>query len=60
MLNEDLIKKVVKEMIEEGVIKVGVDLSYYRIDSDDFGNSTGAIGDIDLDVYLEVEDEEEE
>ena len=53
-MEKQLIKETIKEMIEEGELYVKVHLTTSRENPDDFGDSWGAISDIDLEVELEV------
>lgn len=57
MDNKELIKRVVKEMIRDGEIEVGVELNTYKVDTDDFGNSCGALESVELELWLEVSDD---
>ncbi len=50
---EVLIRKVVKEMIEDGSIRIEVDVQVTKEGSDCFGNSVGAVSEVDVEVYLD-------
>lgn len=53
-MDKQLIKETIKEMVEEGELYVAVNLIISRENSTSFGDSWGAISDIDLEVELEV------
>lgn len=57
ILDKELIKEVVKEMIRDGEIEVKTELDTYRIDTDDFGNSSGALESVELDIWLDVDED---
>ena len=53
-MDKELIKEVIKEMIRDEEIEVGVEIHTSKIDTDDFGNSCGALESVELEVWLEV------
>lgn len=57
MENEQLIKEVVKEMIRDGEITIKHELYQYSLSYDNFGNSSGGLESIELEFWLEVNDE---
>lgn len=56
-MNKQLIKDTIAEMIESGELKVVVNVDKWRLYSDSFGNLSGGLEDIDVEVYLEVGNE---
>lgn len=60
VMDRDLIKAVVKEMIESGEITIEVDVYTSRTDSDSFGNAYGAIAEVEVSCELKVEEEGED
>ncbi len=58
-MTKQLIKDAIKEMIRDGEISIEHDLHTTHADYDSFGNVTGAIDGIELESWLEVNDEDE-
>lgn len=56
-MDKELIKDVIKEMIRNGEIVVMTELNTYKIDTDDFGNSSGALESVELEVWLEIDED---
>lgn len=56
-MDKQQIKDIIKEMIENEEIKIEVFTTLSRTEQDSFGNSYGALDDIDIEVYLEVNHE---
>ena len=56
-MDKELIKEAIREMIRDGEIEVMTELTTYKIDIDDFGNSCGALESVEVEVWLEVDDD---
>ena len=56
-MSKEYIKEVIKGMIESGEITIKYESFCSKESYDGFGNAAGAITDIDLQIYLEVNDD---
>ena len=57
ILDKELIKEVIKEMIRDGEIEVKTELTTYKMDTDDFGNYSCALESVELEVWLEIDED---
>jgi len=55
-MNKDLIKQVIREMVESGELTVFIDTTVSHAGYDSFGNSSGSINEIEVSAYLEVKE----
>lgn len=55
-MNKDLIKQVIKEMVDSGELIVYIDTAVSHSGYDSFGNGGGGIDEIEVSAYLEVKE----
>jgi len=56
-MDKQLIKEAIKEMIRDGEITIKHKLYEYSLSYDDFGNPSGGLESVELESWLEVDDE---